>query len=136
MAALARMRFLERYGYAAKRVSASNEEHEIEQSVIRHIANLLHCRRGTIPFDPEYGLDEINRFPGQVGSPEAAEICQGIANTIARYEPRAGEIVVDFDGWDERTLSLRFRLSLEIHLPKGKKQLQWHTTVAQARAGV
>ncbi len=83
------------------------------ESIVAHLSALLNTRRGGSRLDPRYGLpdytDLIHAFPTGI-----AEMCEEIATTIERFEPRLTQVdVVPHDGpRDGLTLHFEVRARL------------------------
>lgn len=80
-----------------------------EVAVKRALTNLVRTRKGTRPFDPEYGTN-IHKYLFDTGPLAENEINKSLYNTIKRYEPRVTvtKIKTEIDGMNGIEITVEY----------------------------
>lgn len=80
-----------------------------EVAVKRALTNLVRTRKGTRPFDPEYGTN-IHKYLFDTGPLAENEINDSLYSTITRYEPRVTvtKIKTEIDGMNGIEITVEY----------------------------
>ncbi len=80
------------------------------QSVIDHLTRLLNTRKGSVPIDADYGLDDLSNIAGSYAYGTTESICAEVATQIHRYEPRLKDTRISAAKSDDekQVITLRF----------------------------
>jgi hypothetical protein len=80
-----------------------------EVAIKRALINLVRTRKGTRPFDPEFGTN-IHKYLFDTGPLAENEINKSLYNTIKRYEPRVTvtKIKTEIDGMNGIEITIEY----------------------------
>jgi type VI secretion system protein len=88
---------------------SSEDRSRVIESISRHLQNLLNLKKGTTLLDREVGMPEFSDFVSDF--PDSVRDVQRAAKlTIEKYEPRLGDITVNFISNDENDFTLYFEI--------------------------
>jgi type VI secretion system protein len=88
---------------------SSEDRSRVIESISRHLQNLLNLKKGTTLLDREIGMPEFSDFVSDF--PDSVRDVQRAAKlTIEKYEPRLGDITVNFISNDENDFTLYFEI--------------------------
>jgi len=93
------------------------DQDKLLASVLNHVQKLLNTRRGNVPLDPDYGMPELDRRLGDSGAPNGGLIQSVIHELLARYEPRLGDLAVNFRGLSANQLGLEVEITGTVAYP-------------------
>jgi type VI secretion system protein len=79
-------------------------------SVIRHLQKMLNTRQGNVSIAEDYGLPDLNNYPGETMTDICRRMTVTIKQFIEKYEPRLDKVHISFDPEGNQALSLRFKL--------------------------
>ena len=80
------------------------------QSVIDHLVRLLNTRKGSVPVDANYGMNDLSNIAGSYAYGTTESICAEVATQIHRYEPRLKDTRISAAKSDDerQVITLRF----------------------------
>lgn len=71
----------------------AHKQDDLASSIQRHLYVMFNTRKGSIPYDPEYGVPDINDI--YVRLPHSAcQLQQTLQQLIERYEPRLLQVQI------------------------------------------
>ena len=98
-------------------------------SVLQHLTKMLNTRCGGPLIQPDdYGMidlsDVVYSFPDSI-----ADVQRAIRAGIEDYEPRLRNVGVEYEESEEDILTLKFRITAQLLLPKSKAFVHFETLV-------
>ena len=119
------------------RVAGRASDGLVVRSILDHLTRLLNTRKGSVPIDPHYGIDDLSNIAGSYAFGTTESICAEVAQQIQRYEPRLSQIRIHAGkGDDEReVITLRFDLLAKLTDKPGRAGDESVAMVMRINAG-
>ncbi len=93
------------------------------RSVIVHLGHVLNTRRGSVPIDPDFGMQDFGHLDAGAAPLGIAELEAQLQSMIERYEPRLLRPRVRLREDQSDALCLRF--DLEASILREGREIPW-----------
>ena len=91
----------------------------VKASIQRYLSRLLNVRRGSVPVDAEYGLEDMSNIAGSFAVGYVSDMQREILIQIDRYEKRLLKPTIQQVVEEREVITLKFILAGEIDLSVG-----------------